>query len=134
VAREHRPLLKAFQARVRVADKSVSIARAGYLPQLGATATYNRNAPTTERFFGDPYQQNTVGANVLLSWNLFSEGTEVLIRTGMFQWGSDVLGGIPGPSAGGVPVLLLLLAAMVPVSAWAMARLLRAPMTGLTHA
>jgi hypothetical protein len=69
-----------------------------------------------------------------VSWNLFSEGTEVLIRTGMFQWGSDVLGSIPGPSAGGVPVLLLLLAAMVPVSAWAMARLLRAPMTGLTHA
>lgn len=69
-----------------------------------------------------------------VSWNLFSEGTEVLIRTGLFQWGSDVLAGIPGPSAGGVPVLLLLLAAMVPVSAWAMARLLRAPMTGLTHA
>lgn len=69
-----------------------------------------------------------------VSWNLFSEGTEVLIRTGLFQWGSDVLGGIPGPSAAGVPVLLLLLAAAVPVSAWAMARLLRAPMTGLTHA
>jgi hypothetical protein len=69
-----------------------------------------------------------------VSWNLFSEGTEVLIRTGMFQWGSDVLNGIPGPTAAGVPVLLLLLAAAVPVSAWAMARLLRAPMTGLTHA
>jgi hypothetical protein len=69
-----------------------------------------------------------------VSWNLFSEGTEVLIRTGMFQWGSDVLGAIPGPSAGGVPVLLLMLAAAVPVSAWAMARLLRAPITGLTHA
>lgn len=69
-----------------------------------------------------------------VSWNLFSEGTEVLIRTGLFQWGSDVLGAIPGPSAGGVPVLLLVLAAAVPVSAWAMARLLRAPITGLTHA
>lgn len=69
-----------------------------------------------------------------VSFNLFSEGTEVLIRTGLFQWGSDVLSGIPGPTAAGVPVLLLLLAAAVPVSAWAMARLLRAPMTGLTHA
>jgi hypothetical protein len=69
-----------------------------------------------------------------VSWNLFSEGTEVLIRTGMFQWGSDVLGAIPGPTAAGVPVLLLMLAAAVPVSAWAMARLLRAPITGLTHA
>jgi hypothetical protein len=69
-----------------------------------------------------------------VSYNLFSEGTEVLIRTGLFQWGSDVLNGIPGPTAAGVPVLLLLLAAAVPVSAWAMARLLRAPMTGLTHA
>lgn len=69
-----------------------------------------------------------------VSYNLFSEGTEVLIRTGLFQWGSDFLGGIPGPTAAGVPVLLLLLVAAVPVSAWAMARLLRAPMTGLTHA
>lgn len=69
-----------------------------------------------------------------VSFNLFSEGTEVLIRTGLFQWGSDVVGGIPGPTAGGVPVLILLLVAAIPVSAWAMARLLRAPMTGLTHA
>lgn len=69
-----------------------------------------------------------------VSYNLFSEGTEVLIRTGLFQWGSDILGGIPGPTAAGVPVLLLILAAAVPVSAWAMVRLLRAPMTGLTHA
>jgi anti-sigma factor RsiW len=69
-----------------------------------------------------------------VAWNLLSEGTEVLIRTGLFQWGSDILSGIPGPTAGGVPVLLLLLAAAVPVSAWAMARLLRAPTTGLTHA
>ena len=69
-----------------------------------------------------------------VSFNLFSEGTEVLIRTGLFQWGSDMLSGIPGPTAAGVPVLLLLLAAAVPVSAWAMARLLRAPMTGMTHA
>lgn len=69
-----------------------------------------------------------------VSWNLFSEGTEVLIRTGLFQWGSDVLSGIPGPTTAGVPVLLLMLAAAVPFAAWAMARLLRAPMTGLTHA
>lgn len=69
-----------------------------------------------------------------VSFNLFSEGTEVLIRTGLFQWGSDILSGIPGPTAGGVPVLILLLVAAIPVSAWAMARLLRAPMTGLTHA
>jgi hypothetical protein len=69
-----------------------------------------------------------------VAWNLLSEGTEVLIRTGLFQWGSDILSGIPGPTAAGVPVLLLILAAAVPVSAWAMARLLRAPTTGLTHA
>jgi hypothetical protein len=70
-----------------------------------------------------------------VAWNLLSEGTEVLIRTGLFQWGSDILSGIPGPTAAGVPVLLLLLVAAVPVSAWVMARLLRAPTTtGLTHA
>jgi anti-sigma factor RsiW len=69
-----------------------------------------------------------------VSFSLLSEGTEVLIRTGLFQWGADILSGIPGPSVGGVPALLLLVAAAVPVSAWAMARLLRAPTTGLTHA
>jgi len=69
-----------------------------------------------------------------VAWNLLSEGTEVLIRTGLFQWGSDLLSGIPGPTAGGVPVLLLLLVAAVPASAWAMVRLLRTPTTGLTHA
>ena len=69
-----------------------------------------------------------------VGFNLLSEGTEALIRTGLFQWGSDVLNGIPGPSMAGVPVLLLLLAAAVPVSAWTMARLLRAPTSGLTHA
>lgn len=69
-----------------------------------------------------------------VSYNLFSEGTEVLIRTGLYQWGADMLGSVPGPAAAGVPVLLLMLVAAVPVAAWAMARLLRAPMTGLTHA
>ena len=69
-----------------------------------------------------------------VGFNLLSEGTEALIRTGLFQWGSDILNGIPGPVMAGVPVLLLLLAAAVPVSAWAMARLLRAPTSGLTHA
>jgi hypothetical protein len=89
---------------------------------------------------GSPFSAMGALWGVVRNWagevgfNLFSEGTEVLIRTGLFQWGSDVLSGIPGPTAGGVPVLLLLLAAAVPVSAWAMGRLLRAPMTGLTHA
>jgi hypothetical protein len=69
-----------------------------------------------------------------VGFNLLSEGTEALIRTGLFQWGADFLNGIPGPSMAGVPVLLLMLAAAVPVSAWAMARLLRAPTTRLTHA
>jgi hypothetical protein len=70
-----------------------------------------------------------------VSWNLLSEGIEALIRTGLFQWGADTLASIPGPTAGGVPVLLLVLMAAVPASAWAMTRLLRAPtMTGMTHA
>jgi hypothetical protein len=69
-----------------------------------------------------------------VAWKLLGEGTEVLIRTGVYQWGSDLLGGIPGPHVAGVPALILLLAAAVPVSAWAMARLLRAPHTLPTHA
>lgn len=69
-----------------------------------------------------------------VAWNLVSEGTEMLIRSGLYQWGADLLGGIPGPTMAGLPVLLLMMLAAVPVSAWAMARLLRAPTTGLMHA
>jgi hypothetical protein len=70
-----------------------------------------------------------------VSWNLLSEGTETLIRTGLFQWGADALAAIPGPTAAGVPVLLLVLLAAIPASAWAMARLLRTPHTGgMIHA
>lgn len=69
-----------------------------------------------------------------VAWNLIAEGTEMLIRSGLYQWGADLLGGIPGPTMAGLPVLLLMMLAAVPVSAWAMARLLRAPTTGLMHA
>lgn len=70
-----------------------------------------------------------------VSWNLLSEGTETLIRTGIYQWAADTLASIPGPSAGGVPVLLLAMLAAVPLSAWAMTRLLRTPsMGGMSHA
>ncbi|HEU0013535.1 MAG TPA: hypothetical protein VFQ45_07610 [Longimicrobium sp.] len=70
-----------------------------------------------------------------VAWNLMAEGTETLIRTGLFQWGSDVLAGIPGPTVAGLPALLLLVVAAVPVSAWAMTRLLRGPAAGgMLHA
>jgi hypothetical protein len=69
-----------------------------------------------------------------VAWNLIAEGTEMLIRSGLYQWGADLLNGIPGPTMAGLPVLLLMMLAAVPVSAWAMARLLRAPTTGLMHA
>ncbi len=69
-----------------------------------------------------------------VAWNLIAEGTEMLIRSGLYQWGADLLGGIPGPTMAGLPVVLLMMLAAVPVSAWAMARLLRAPTTGLMHA
>ena len=70
-----------------------------------------------------------------VAWNVLSEGTEMLIRTGLFQWGADVLAAIPGPTAGGVPVVLIALAAAVPVSGWMMTRLLRAPLAGgIAHA
>ena len=101
------------------------------LPVLAGIGTWMGGSPVSAMGALWGVVRNWAGE---VSFNLFSEGTEVLIRTGLFQWGSDVLSGIPGPTAAGVPVLLLLLAAAVPVSAWAMARLLRAPMTGLTHA
>jgi len=69
-----------------------------------------------------------------VAWNLMAEGTETLIRTGLFQWGADMLSGIPGPTVAGLPALLLAVVAAVPVSAWVLARLLRAPAGGMLHA
>jgi outer membrane protein len=42
------------------------------LPSVGTTVTYSRSAPTTNLFFREPSLQNTIGANVLLRWNLFA--------------------------------------------------------------
>jgi len=71
-ARESHPLLKVFRAQLRSAEANISVARSGYLPRVGATVTYNRASPTTDPFFTDLSQQNTLGANVLLSWNLYN--------------------------------------------------------------
>jgi hypothetical protein len=66
-------------------------------------------------------------------WSLIVQGAGVVVRSGIFQWlvttGNDLVGGTRGLS-----VAAVLFAIAIPVSGWAMVRLLRTPVRGMTHA
>ena len=67
------------------------------------------------------------------AWSALVRFTEWTVQSPAFQWvvttGSDLVGGTAGLS-----VMALAFLVAVPVSAWAMIRLLRTPMGGITHA
>lgn len=67
-------------------------------------------------------------------WGAVVEVAGVFARSGLFGWAADTLARMPGPSAAGVPLSLLLILAAIPVSAFVMVRLLKTPATGMTHA
>jgi anti-sigma factor RsiW len=69
-----------------------------------------------------------------VAWNAIVEATGAVARSGAFSGMADLLAGMPGPDAAGVPVALLLILAAIPVSALAMVRLLKTPAVGMTHA
>ncbi|MBX7116133.1 MAG: TolC family protein [Myxococcaceae bacterium] len=71
-AKVNRPLLKALERQVAVADAAVGIASASYLPRVSVGAGYTRFAPSADPFFTDPTRQNTVTAGLNLSWDLFN--------------------------------------------------------------
>lgn len=69
-----------------------------------------------------------------VAWSGVVETAGALGRSGVLAAVGDGLAAVPGPAAGGVPVLLMVLLAAVPLSAWMMVRLLRTPVGGMTHA
>ncbi len=71
-AKVNRPLLKALERQVAVADGAVGIAKSSFLPRVSASAGYTRSAPSADPFFTDPTRQNGVSAGLNLSWDLFN--------------------------------------------------------------
>ncbi len=69
-----------------------------------------------------------------VAWNAIVKATGAVARSGAFNGMADLLAGIPGPTTAGMPLLLLLILAAIPVSALLMVRLLKTPTTGMTHA
>ena len=75
LARRERPLLAARAESVRAAEAAESVARGGWYPVVGAQASYNRQGPTfsgSEGVYGDPTQQYTATAQIVVQWNLFN--------------------------------------------------------------
>lgn len=69
-----------------------------------------------------------------VAWGAIVDATGAVARSGAFAGLADMLAGIPGPTTAGLPTLLLLILAAIPVSAFLMVRLLKTPATGMTHA
>lgn len=66
-------------------------------------------------------------------WSLLVRATEMLVKSGIFQWvvttGADLVGGTRGLSVAGA-----LFAMAIPLSGWMLVRLLRTPVKGMSHA
>lgn len=69
-----------------------------------------------------------------VAWNAIVEATGAVARSGAVNGFADLVSGVPGPTLAGVPTLLLVILAAIPVSAFLMVRLLKTPATGMTHA
>jgi outer membrane protein len=67
-ALEARPELATIAAQERASEQSRSAARAGWLPALGARATYNQSGPSLDETNG------SWSAGVSLTWNIFNGG------------------------------------------------------------
>jgi outer membrane protein TolC len=77
-ARERRPSLAAAKAQVEAAEASLSAARFGYWPTLGAQASYNRSgsaavdSANADGVFANPSRNYYASVGLVLSWNLFA--------------------------------------------------------------
>jgi outer membrane protein TolC len=71
-ARQRRPLIRALQQQVRVAELGEDIAGAGYFPRLLGQGSYSRGGPNAGPVFTEPRLQNTVSGAVVLQWDLFN--------------------------------------------------------------
>lgn len=70
-ARAHRPLLKALEAQVDVAQSGVDLGWAPYLPTVSLVGGYQRQAPS-DPFFTDLGRNNVLYGGLNLSWNVFN--------------------------------------------------------------
>jgi outer membrane protein TolC len=71
-ARQRRPLLRALQNQVRVAQLGEDISGAGFFPRLLGQGSYSRGGPSADPVFTEPRLQNTVSGALVLQWNLFN--------------------------------------------------------------
>ncbi|MBN1204480.1 MAG: TolC family protein [Myxococcaceae bacterium] len=71
-ARQRRPLIRALQQQVRVAELGRDIASAAYIPRLLGQGSYSRSGPNAGPVFSEPNLQNNVSGAVVLQWDLFS--------------------------------------------------------------
>ena len=69
-----------------------------------------------------------------VAWNGMVSVASALARSGVYAWAADGVAALPGPAAMGVPLVLLLAGAAIPLAAYTMLRLLETPRTGMTHA
>lgn len=72
VARQRRPLVRAYDAQLRAARAGVDAAMAGFFPSFSGYVQYGRQGASPNPFFTDITRQNTVSGGVALSWDLFS--------------------------------------------------------------
>ena len=71
IAKDRRPDLVSRRAALNAARKDVTIARADYWPTITLEGSYNRSSRRIERIFGNPLENYTLNADVVLTWNLF---------------------------------------------------------------
>jgi outer membrane protein len=75
LARKARPLLAERAASAEAARVGETVAHAAWFPVVDARASYNREGPTlagSEGVYGDPTQQYTATAQVVVQWNVFN--------------------------------------------------------------
>jgi outer membrane protein TolC len=74
LAKRMRPLLAADAQRLRAAAEDVTVAQAGYWPNVSASANYNRQGPYIagpQGVYGDPTGQFVASFGIAVNWNLF---------------------------------------------------------------
>ena len=66
--------------------------------------------------------------------SLLAGAADLLVKSGAWQWTADGLGRLAALTAQQLSVAAIVLAVLIPASGWVVARLLRTPLGGMTHA
>jgi outer membrane protein len=78
LAQRKRPLLSAYELKIRAAAQEIRAAQSGYYPNVSAQASYNRQGPYIagpQGVYGDPTGQYVATFGVVVAWNLYEGGT-----------------------------------------------------------